>query len=234
MTFSAESTDVCPHCKTGVRFEKATVTFVQREWEASQLVVNFQSRAKLHLDCCSCPVCGEAILCIRIVADRLGRLRSGPGLVFPAGSQRPLPAEVHASAPEFAQDFAEAVAVLPMSRKACAALARRCLQNILTHGGKAKKRDLADQIAEILPTLPLELAFNVDAIRQVGNFAAHPIKSTNSGAIADVEDNEAEWILDVLEELADYYYVAPAQAAKKRDALNTKLAGLGKPPLKTP
>jgi hypothetical protein len=39
---------------------------------------------------------------------------------------------------------------------------------------------------------------------------------------------------DVLEELFDYYYVAPAQAAAKRAALNQKLTALGKPPLKTP
>jgi len=155
-------------------------------------------------------------------------------MVFPAGAQRPLPPEVYAAAPEFAADFQEAVAVLSTSRKASAALARRCLQYLLTHAGKATKRDLAAQIDEVLAQLPSELALNLDAIRQVGNFAAHPIKSTNSGAIADVEEGEAEWLLDVLEELADYYYVGPAQAASKRAALNQKLSQLGKPPLKKP
>jgi hypothetical protein len=155
-------------------------------------------------------------------------------MLYPSGSQRPLPAEVRSAAPDFAADFGEAVAVLPASRKASAALARRCLQLVLVSAGGAQKRDLADQIGEVLPTLPSELALNVDAIRHVGNFAAHPMKSANSGAIADVEDGEAEWLLDVLEELADFYYVAPMQAASKRQALNQKLAGLGKPPLKSP
>jgi hypothetical protein len=33
----------------------------------------------------------------------------------------------------------------------------------------------------------------LDAIRTIGNFAAHPIKSTSSGEIVDVEPGEAEW-----------------------------------------
>ena len=84
----------------------------------------------------------------------------------------------------------------------------------------------------MLPTLPSDLAANVDAVRHVGNFAAHPMKSQHTGDIVDVEEGEAEWLLDVLEGLFDFYYVAPAQAASKRAALNAKLASLGKPPLK--
>ena len=105
---------------------------------------------------------------------------------------------------------------------------------MLTTAGGATRRDLADQISEVLPKLPAQIAENVDAIRHVGNFAAHPMKSTNTGAVVDVEEGEAEWLLDVLEELFDFYYTAPVRAAAKRDALNKKLADLGKPPLKAP
>lgn len=66
------------------------------------------------------------------------------------------------------------------------------------------KRDLADQIDEVLPRLPTSIGHNVDAIRQIGNFAAHALKSTSTGTIVDVEDGEAEWSLDVLEELFDH------------------------------
>jgi hypothetical protein len=60
------------------------------------------------------------------------------------------------------------------------------------------------------------------------------MKSTSTGQIVDVEEGEAEWLLDVLEELFEFYYVAPARAAARRDVLNQKLKDLGKPPLKTP
>jgi hypothetical protein len=57
---------------------------------------------------------------------------------------------------------------------------------------------------------------------------------SNTAAIVEVEMGEAEWLLDVLQELFDHYFVGRAQAKKKRDALNAKLADAKKPPLKQP
>jgi hypothetical protein len=229
----AGQTGKCPHCGTGVRFESISID----NWSTnlSQLTVRTQGREWLLVFLCSCPVCGMLIADAPTRGNELsGATNGGPGVLYPKGAARPLPPEVSATAPTLATDFAEAVAVLASSRKASAALSRRCLQFILVNAAKTKKRDLADQIDEVLTTLPPQLAENVDAIRHVGNFAAHPMKSTNSGEIAEVEDDEAEWLLDVIEELCDFYYVAPARAAAKRAALNQKLAELGKPPLKQP
>ncbi|MGD1090046.1 MAG: hypothetical protein ABR955_15180 [Verrucomicrobiota bacterium] len=72
----------------------------------------------------------------------------------------------------------------------------------------------------------------MDAIRIVGNFAAHPIKSKASGEIIEVETGEAEWNLDVLESMFDFYFTQPALLKKKRDALNAKLKEAGKPEMK--
>ena len=85
-----------------------------------------------------------------------------------------------------------------------------------------------------LKALPSRIAENLDAVRQIGNFAAHPIKFQSTGEIADVEPEEANWNLDVLEQLFDHYYVQPAIAKAKRDKLNAKLQKLGKKPLKKP
>jgi len=68
-------------------------------------------------------------------------------------------------------------------------------------------------------------------VRLIGNFAAHPVKSQKSGEILDVEPGEAEWTLDVLEELFDFYFVQPAKLQAKRAALNAKLVEAGKKPL---
>jgi hypothetical protein len=54
-------------------------------------------------------------------------------------------------------------------------------------------------------------------------------KSTTTGAIIDVEPGEAEWNLDVLESLFEFYFVGPAAAAKRKSQLNTKLKAAGKP-----
>ena len=58
------------------------------------------------------------------------------------------------------------------------------------------------------------------------------MKGTNSGAIVPIEPHEAEWTLDVLESLFDFYYVQPALLQAKRAALNQKLNTAGKPPMK--
>ncbi len=152
--------------------------------------------------------------------------------IRPFGSSRPpCPQEV----PEnIASDYREACLVFPFSAKASAALSRRCLQNLLRDAGKVKSSDLSKEIQEVIDSgkLPSQLSDSIDAIRNIGNFAAHPAKSKSTGEIMPVEPEEAEWNLDVLESLFDFYYVQPEKVAKKREALNAKLQEAGKPPMK--
>jgi hypothetical protein len=155
-------------------------------------------------------------------------------LVLPKGSNRPpCPVEVP---PQFSVDYAEACLVLPDSAKAAAALGRRCLQNLLRDhvGIKVKSGNLAEEIQAVMDSgkLPSDLTESIDAIRNVGNFGAHPMKSQHSGEVLDVEPGEAEWTLDVLEELFDFYFVRPEQRRKKREALDLKLKEAGKPAMK--
>lgn len=153
-------------------------------------------------------------------------------LVWPKGSMRPsCPKEVP---DKFASDYSEACIVLPDSAKASAALSRRCLQNLLREVAKVKPADLFNEIQELLGrgTLPGHIVEGLDAVRNIGNFAAHPIKSQHTGEVMDVEPGEAEWNLDVLESLFDFYFVQPAQLQAKKDALNKKLAEAGEPLLK--
>ncbi|MBN1473959.1 MAG: DUF4145 domain-containing protein [Syntrophaceae bacterium] len=146
-------------------------------------------------------------------------------------NRMPVPPQVH---PDFVNDYKEACLVLSDSPKASAALSRRCLQHLLREKGSIKKSDLANEIQQILDakTLPSYIAESLDAVRNTGNFASHPIKSTSTGEIVPVEPGEAEWNLDVLEMLFDFYFVQPDLVKKRRDALNKKLADVGKPPMK--
>lgn len=174
-------------------------------------------------------MCGKSIIL-------LNRSKGGienESLVYPKNvSRKPLPAEVDDL--RVIADYSEAVAVLSDSAKASAALSRRTLQYILVDRAGVTGNNLADQIQQVLDsnTLPADIAGNLDSIRVIGNFAAHPIKGTSTGEIVDVEPQEAEWNLEVLEQLMDFYYVRPAIARKKREQLNEKLASAGKPPLK--
>jgi hypothetical protein len=152
-------------------------------------------------------------------------------LVHPKGSSRPpCPSEVPK---EIAEDYNEACLVLPDSPKASAALSRRCLQTILQQAG-FNQRYLSDQIekAMSLKQLPLYLIDQLDAVRNIGNFAAHPSKSQSTGEIVPVEPHEAEWNLDIIEALFEHYYVLPVQVKKKREALDEKLKDTGQKPMK--
>lgn len=135
---------------------------------------------------------------------------------------------------EFAIDYSEACLVLADSPKASAALSRRCLQHVIREKLKIKRKDLFQEIQEVIDggLLPTDVLDSIDSIRNVGNFAAHPIKSQSSGEIVEVEPHEAEWNLDVLEMLFDYLFVRPAAIQKKRDALNSKLNDAGKSSMK--
>lgn len=156
-------------------------------------------------------------------------------LLYPrhANTRAPCPMEVPKG---LAEDYGEACAVLQDSAKAAAALGRRCLQHLLREHAGVKQSDLAKEIDEVLASgsLPSNLARAIDVIRNVGNFAAHPLKSTQTGMVLPVEPGEAEWVLDTLELLFDFYCVQPARAAAKLAELDAKLASVGKPPVKKP
>ena len=152
--------------------------------------------------------------------------------VYPkAIARNPVPPEVDDQS--LVADYKEACLVLADSAKASAALSRRCLQHILREKASVKHADLSAEIDEVIASgkLPADLADHLDSVRVVGNFAAHPIKSKSSGEVMDVEPGEAEWNLDVVEELMDFYFVRPARAQKKKEALNEKLREAGKPEL---
>lgn len=213
----------CPHCLESF-FE---------EWQ-QPISVGKDKDGQWYLKHCYCADCKRIIIMLEVV-------RGGP--VFPAPTIIPksymvwpksvartaLPEEV----PErFSGDYREAFLVLSDSPKASAALSRRCLQHLLREVAKVKPSNLSDEIGQVMKSLPSHLAESIDAVRNIGNFAAHPVKSTSTGEIVEVEPGEAEWLLDVLEGLFDFYFVQPARLKKKRQALDAKLKDAGKPEMK--
>jgi hypothetical protein len=136
---------------------------------------------------------------------------------------------------DYVKDYEESYAIHSDSPKASATLSRRLLQKLLEDKGNVKKGDLSYEIQQVIDSkqLPKSTADCIDAVRNIGNFAAHSLKSTATGQIIDVEPGEAEWNLDTLELLFDDYFVKPADIMRKQNALNQKLQSLGKPPMKT-
>ena len=176
-----------------------------------------------------CPSCRLEI--IKIYNNQTGL----DYIVYPQSSaSKSAPQEVPR---DIAEDYKESREVLSISPKASAALSRRCLQSILDgHGYTAK--NLAKQIDAVLAetdtskSLPPALVDTIDAIRNFGNFSAHPIDDKTTNQIIEVEDHEAEFCLEILDEMFDHFYVRPAKAAARKAALNAKLSAAGKPAAK--
>jgi hypothetical protein len=136
----------------------------------------------------------------------------------------------------YRRDYGEAVSVLPYSAKASAAISRRLLQHILREHFNIRAPSLAAEIEAFsqLNDIPSYIASAVDAVRVVGNLAAHPLKDQNTGEVMEVEPGEADWLLDVIESVCDFAFVQPKRLEERRQSLNQKLISLGKPELKAP
>lgn len=216
----------CPHCL--VQFHDTVTPFQLREDSTSDWWLN-----KRH-----CPACGRFIFSLVEHFERYsvgGESRYHKRREFFCYPRAIARAPLSADVPElFAADYREACLTLSDSPKASAALSRRCLQHILRDVAKIRRGSLADEIQAVIDsnTLPSHLAESLDAVRNIGNFAAHPVKSKASGEVIEVEPGEAEWNLDVLESLFDFYFVQPTALKRKREALNAKLAEAGKPEMK--
>ena len=215
----------CPHCQVSFHENKGEDRITHDEYLL--WVVEY----------CDCPTCNRAIIeAISYETVKMGQqAHKGKEVnrffVYPQGNIRPNPP---VEVPEkFAADYKEAALVLSDSPKASAALSRRCLQHLIREVAKIKARDLATEIQTLISSnaIPSHLSQALDAVRNIGNFAAHPIKSTSTGEIIDVEPGEAEWNLDVLDGLFDFYFVQPSLLQAKKAALNAKLTAAGKPTL---
>jgi Domain of unknown function (DUF4145) len=215
----------CPHC--GDSFTP--------QWSSAKLLRGDPDiNGEWFLKWTGCPSCSRLVAVIydRWLAGNVIQETSHLS-AYPAVPSRVVAEEVDAT---YADDFREAAATLYVSPKASAALSRRLLQRLLREKGGVKPANLMAEIDEVreMKVLPVGLADELHAIRHVGNFAAHPLKDTETEAVADVEEGEAEWLLELLDELLDAFIVAPAKREARRRALNSKLEGVGKKPLDGP
>lgn len=223
----------CGHCLTDFHAQSAFTEVIFSQTPRIPQADGKGASLAFYIYSYVCSKCSGAHLILS--KGKPGITHSDVSQFYPrGGALPPPPAEVPTA---IAADYAEANEVLKISPKASAALARRCLQGVLSAHGYSG-RDLVRQIEAALKendaskSLPSSIRDNIDAIRNFGNFSAHPVNDTTTLQIVDVEEGEAEWCLEILLDMFDHYYVSPAKAAERRAALASKLANAGKPPMK--
>lgn len=103
-------------------------------------------------------------------------------------------------------DYAEACLIRDLSPKASAALARRCLQGMIRDFWRVKAGGrLIDEIEAIKDKVDPDTWKAIDALRSIGNIAAHMEQDVN--LVIDVEPGEAAKLIWLIETLFRDWYI---------------------------
>jgi hypothetical protein len=164
-----------------------------------------------------CPTCDRLIVSVC----------SAEGKTFPALPAGVVRAELSEDVPaELAAEYWTAAQVLVYSEEASAAISRRLLQRVLAARAGAGYGGLAEQIQRAVasPAMPDYLKEALETLAKVAKLESGTAKSYRCDALAPVSDGEAEWFLDVLKPLFEFYYVQPARLRRKRYAIEERIA----------
>jgi hypothetical protein len=228
---AANSKVTCAHCGVVVQMQEWLCDVYWKDPENPlisrhplniQTLVSRGSTTSLTLHIGNCPYCDQPTL--------TASTNRAQTVIWPTSAIVFVPHQVPVP---IAKDYREARLVANLSDNAAAPLTRRCLQAILTEAGFLH-RDLKAQIDAALATqLPSHIGETLDAVRIVGNYAAHPTKSSSTGEIIQAEVGEVEWNFYVLDQLFDHFYVKRGEAADLIASVNRKLEAAGNPLLPT-
>ncbi len=186
----------CPHC----------FIMFHDSWNTAPIPLPRTESGQWGVKATLCPSCKEPSVRLGILGiiesygqDSTGKIVSyhlsdtKSFMAYPKFPQRtPVDNAVRES---FRNDYEEACNVLSISAKASAALCRRVLQGILKEQGYTSSnlyKQIDDLLKETNPqkVIPTGVRNTIDAVRNFGNFAAHPISDKISLQIIDVEPNE--------------------------------------------
>ncbi len=126
---------------------------------------------------------------------------------------------------ELAGQYLTAVQILPYSEEASAAISRRLLHRVLASQADVGYGGLADQVRRALasPAMPPYLKEALGTLVRIAGLEPDSVKSYRPDALIPIADGEAEWLLDVVQHLVDFYYVQPARLRRKRYAIEERL-----------
>lgn len=195
----AEVSIYCPHCQRHTALSAAQTRYTsQRIADASvQTVWHKNNSENWWIGICNC--CKEPVLVLN-KGDR----------VYP----QPLPTPTDPNVPkELAEDLNEAKLCFSTGCfRACAAMARRCIQSACIAKG-AKSKDLVAQIAELAAAgvITKDIEEWATVVRWVGNDSVHPGKDP-------VVREDAEDCLKLAEQFLHVIFVTPAIAKARKAA----------------
>ncbi|SFJ73183.1 protein of unknown function [Caulobacter sp. UNC279MFTsu5.1] len=211
----------CPHCH-----HAQVVTENRFSQNFRELDISGYRDGRLGLGwraiICANNLCRELTLSVNVQKATSGPnytdipvVGSTPRLVrrlIPEAASKPQPDFIPAPLRE---DYREACAIVDLSPKAAATLARRCLQGMIRDFCKISKRTLDLEIKALREAVDAgqapsgvthEAVDAIDHVRKLGNIGAHMEKDIN--VIVPVDAGEAGILLQLIEMLFEEWYVA--------------------------
>ncbi|MEA5020032.1 MAG: DUF4145 domain-containing protein [Gordonibacter sp.] len=142
--------------------------------------------------------------------------------VFP----EPIPDEV--VLPEYIpskvrDDFKEAYLIKDISPKASVALCRYCVQYMIRDFWGISKGQLVNEIAELEEKGKCPSSIEMlDAIRDMGNFGAHPEK--DASIIIEVDPEDAQLAIEITRTVIEDWYIDKHEREKRQTLIQASLA----------
>jgi len=214
----------CPYCGQPTTVTEPNYDSEWRPIDIAATRLSYRSRTGVGYEAISCPNpdCKRLSLKIRLTKSddtRPYQERSeiSTWSLLPESSAKPQPEYIPM---QIRQDYTEACRILNLSPKASATLSRRCLQGAIRDFHKISKPTLAQEIEELEGKVSQAEWDAIDAVRSVGNIGAHMEKDVN--VIVDVDPDEADLLIQLIEDLFKDWYVA----RHDRDERQAKLKAL--------
>ncbi len=205
----------CPHCHSEIEGKKHTFALGEDPdgaWQVSSTRCNVCDRLIVELcakDDCTFPV-------------------------RPLGSGRPrLAGDVPA---EFESDYHTACEILAISPESSAAISRRLLQRFFAARSEGHDLELSELISTATDSAEMQ-PYLREALRTLialAKLEPGSEKSLRPHTLIPVQPGEAEWSLDVLQNLLEAHYVQPARLQRLQNALEEKVGPLAPPVISEP
>lgn len=197
----------CPYCSNYMAISKDTTStrypsFDNPDGRSYQFKTSADNSC-IKITFYKCPNCGKFTIKANGVGSDVLNINTQ---IIPLSSAKIFPDYI----PEqIRNDYEEACAILNLSPKAAATLARRCLQGMIHDFWNIKLKNLNQEITSLKDKVTPTLWKALDSLRELGNIGAHMEADTN--LIVDIDPNEAEKLIKLIERLMQDWYINRAE-----------------------
>ncbi|KJW12840.1 DUF4145 domain-containing protein [Levilactobacillus spicheri] len=205
---------VCPFCNHTFSIDKTTSRTISLEFGSnpSTSELNYHPNSpfaeaapeRLLVRMSKCPNCHKITVYTLGQGNQYKDVKTN---IYPNSEAKQFPEYVPRAV---RNDYSEAYAILHLSPKASATLARRALQGMIRDYFGISEGRLFDEINDIKDKVTPSTWSAIDAVRRIGNIGAHMEKDVN--LIVNISDNEAQKLLQLIEYLVDNWYVQKHEA----------------------